>query len=152
MKSLGDPKYDQIINTVLDGFLNKLPAMTKEITEGRGFSKSQIRALMSGRHGEVGMREFAGIPITGATRQQNIDRLTVVNAEDEQALALEYSGEPMTKDDKPADNVARFIAKMHEGLPDKPISTALPKAPCNSCGYKFEAILNECPNCQTERN
>lgn len=151
IKLMGDISADRSIKDKLNSFLDELPELTREATEGRGFTKSDIKILMSDKYrGKINMREFAGLPIPDHVSLENQNR-----ARDLISSGLMLERQPVEPTDKKAvaaPEVASFINGILNGIEVEPKAAAsLELKPCHSCRKQYEAILSICPQCKTER-
>jgi hypothetical protein len=151
IKLMGDIAADRSIKDKLNSFLDELPELTREATQGRGFKKSDIKILMSEKYrGTINMREFAGLPVPDHVSLENQNRARDLIGS---GLILERQAvEPADKLAVPAPEVASFINGILSGISVEPKpAAALELKPCGSCGKPYESILNICPQCKTER-
>lgn len=150
-KNMGDQSADRSIKAVLTSFINELPAMTKEITEGRGYLKSQILTLKSGRYPNLDHTEFAGVKIQPQAMLANRERARLMIERGQLAIEAQPN-EPMDKNAKMHPSISTKLAALAADL-----DTAEPEVitnelePCTNCQTRFEAILTTCPRCGERR-
>lgn len=150
-KMMGDPSADRSIKTSLTSFIQNLPELTKEITEGRGYNRDQIAVLKSGRYPNLDHTVFAGVAIQPQSMQANRQRALLMQERGQLAIEANPT-EPMDKTAKMHPSISAKLAALVADL-----DTAEPEVikneldPCTNCRQEFEAILNICPRCGEKR-
>ena len=150
IRMMGDHAYDRIIDVELRKFMGQVPDLIQRFVYGEGFSERAIVVLMRPEYQHINLQEFAGCNISPEITAKNRQRCIEVR-ERGKFLIEDNSTEPMDKKAVAAPEVAKFIQEIMGGI--EPKAPATPEAKlCNKCVQEYNPELNECPNCQTERN